>query len=124
MTSFRKEKLTSLLIRLISEYILIHFQYTHARITVTRLDLSPDFRKAIIFVTIEPDEKSKEALHELKKLLSPLRKHIGGSLTVRFTPVFDFCVDEGEKHRIRIEELIRKASAEEKIPPKKKKRKK
>jgi len=122
--TFRKEKLESLLIRLISEYILIHLHYAEARITITRLDLSPDFRKAIMFVTIEPDEKSKEALYELKKILSPLRKHIGEALTIRYIPVFEFCIDEGEKHRVRIEELIQKASAEAKPAPKNKKRKK
>ncbi|MDP2676289.1 MAG: ribosome-binding factor A [bacterium] len=122
--TFRKEKLESLLTRLISGYILIHLHYAEARITITRLDLSPDFRKAIIFVTIEPDEKPKEALHELKKLLSPLRKHIGKILTIRFIPMFEFRIDEGEKHRARIEELIRKASAEAKPAPKNKKKKK
>ncbi|PIR69542.1 MAG: ribosome-binding factor A [Candidatus Niyogibacteria bacterium CG10_big_fil_rev_8_21_14_0_10_46_36] len=110
--SFRKEKLASLLSRIIPEFIFSHLRYEDARVTVTRIDLSSNFQKAVIFVTIDPKDKSEEALNELKKILSSLRKEVGKNLSMKFLPMFEFEIDAEEEHRMHIEALIEKIKKE------------
>lgn len=112
--SFRKEKLASLLMRLAAEYLLRRGVSAGAYANITRIDLSPDFKKALIFVTIEPEEQSEEALRALRKLLPSLRREVAKKLFIKFIPLLEFQIDTGEKKRARIEELIEKLSAENK----------
>lgn len=106
--AFRKQKLESLLSKLISEYLEIRLRATAAAITITRLEVSNDFKKALIFVTIYPENKTQKVYNELRKAAKQIRKMIGEKLSMKFTPSIEFTIDEGEKNRARIEELITK----------------
>lgn len=115
MNSFRKEKFSSLLAQLISGYIQKHIQSESKATTLTRLDVSDDFKKVVIFVTMYPEETQRKTLESLKKDLPELRKEIGKKLKMRFLPSFEFVIDEGEKNRMKIEEIIERLSAEGKF---------
>ncbi len=105
--AFRKEKLSSLLTELISEYMKTRVQSPSSAITITRLEISDDFKKVVIFVTMYPEDTQRETMRILKKERVKLRKTVGKSLTTKFIPSFEFRIDEGEKSRQRIEELIK-----------------
>lgn len=109
---FRKEKLASLLKRIIREYLFLHFPPGREFTTITRIDLSPNFKKAVIFVTIDPEEQSEKILKKLQKTLPAIRKDVASKITIKFIPSFECRIDKGEKNRARIEELIEKLSAE------------
>jgi len=76
-------------------------------ITVTSLSISPDFSKATIFVTIYPEDNEKEALDFLKRKRGELRTYLGEKVKMRKIPFLDFALDQGEKNRQHIEDLIR-----------------
>ncbi|HEY0964633.1 MAG TPA: ribosome-binding factor A, partial [Candidatus Paceibacterota bacterium] len=53
-----------------------HEANTNPLITVTRVDISPDLKKAIIFFTTIPDGKENDALIFLKRSASDLRNYL------------------------------------------------
>jgi ribosome-binding factor A len=76
-------------------------------ITVTRVDLAPDMRRAIIFVTTIPDSKEAEALVFLKRSSSEFRSYLKKHAKLRYIPHIEFMLDAGERHRQHMDELVR-----------------
>lgn len=79
---------------------------TDPMITVTRVDISPDLKRAIIFFTTIPDGKEGPALIFMKRSGSELRKYIMKKMNIKHIPHFDFMVDAGERHRQHMDEVI------------------
>lgn len=76
-------------------------------ITVTNVDISPDLRQAIIFVTTIPDDQEKEALIFLKRNGTNLRNYLKRHTRLKYVPFLDFMIDAGERHRQHMDELVR-----------------
>jgi ribosome-binding factor A len=76
-------------------------------ITVTSSDLSPDLKNATIFVTVLPDEKEALALDFLKRKRKELREFLKKQIKIKTIPFIDIKIDEGEKNRRKIDELLR-----------------
>lgn len=76
-------------------------------ITVTGLDLSPDMRKAIIFVTTIPDGREQDAVIFLKRNATEMRNFFKKNLRAKNIPHLEFMVDAGEKHRQHMDELVK-----------------
>lgn len=74
-------------------------------ITVTNATISNDRKYATIFFTVLPTEMEKAALNFAKRQRSNFRKYVGEHSRLGKLPFFDFAIDEGEKHRQRIDEL-------------------
>lgn len=108
MTSFRKEKLTSLLTRLISEHLLTHPLLPNVMVTVGCIVLSADFKNATVFVIVNPEGKGDEILSVIARKQGNIQKAIGSQLSLKFIPRLTFRLDEGEKNRARIDELLGK----------------
>jgi ribosome-binding factor A len=79
---------------------------TNPLITVTRVDISPDLKKAIVFFTTIPDGKEEEALIFLKRSGSAMRHYIKEHAKLKRIPHLDFMVDAGERHRQHIDEVM------------------
>lgn len=75
-------------------------------ITVTSVDLSPDMRRAIIFITTLPDGKESVALVFLKRHATNMRTYFKQKLRLKHIPHLEFMVDAGEKHRQHMDELV------------------
>ena len=60
--AFRKEKLTSLLERIIREFIYFNVPFGNNQIILTRIELAPNFKKAVIF-TLNRDRQSHRRGH-------------------------------------------------------------
>ena len=97
--------MTELMHHLAAEFISAEANSTPL-ITVTNIRLSPDFREATVFVTVYPEAGEKEALIFLKRKRSDLRNFVKSRTKTEILPRFDFAIDEGEKNRQRVEELI------------------
>ena len=78
-----------------------------ALITVTRADVSPDLRKATIFVTVLPTEKEEQAVAFANRHAAELRDYIKPRLNMRRLPFFSFELDHGERNRQHIDEISR-----------------
>ncbi|MBI2610776.1 ribosome-binding factor A [Candidatus Kaiserbacteria bacterium] len=79
-------------------------------ITVTRAELSDDFRNVIVLLSILPQTKEEEALTFARRARSDLRDYVKEHSFLQPVPTIDFEIDYGEKNRQRVEELTRKKS--------------
>lgn len=76
-------------------------------ITVTRADISPDFKNATVFITVLPESSEAAALDFCKRKRRDLKHHLKKHLNTRIIPFVDVELDYGEKNRQRIDSLIR-----------------
>jgi ribosome-binding factor A len=78
-------------------------------ITVTRAEVSADMHNATIFITALPESKEAAALDFAKRMRSELRHTVMKKMPVKVIPFFEVEIDYGEKNRLHIESLLRKA---------------
>ncbi len=76
-------------------------------ITVTSATCSPDLKRATVFITVLPTDKEKVALEFAKRKRGELREFLKKIMTTKNIPFIDIAIDLGEKHRQRIDELLR-----------------
>lgn len=75
-------------------------------ITVTRVLLSPDGKSATIMISVLPREKEQAAYGFIRRNLGELRKHVTKGLKINPIPFLAVEIDEGEKNRQKIDELL------------------
>ncbi|MBO8128818.1 MAG: 30S ribosome-binding factor RbfA [Peptococcaceae bacterium] len=76
-------------------------------ITVTNVELSPDFRYAKIFVSIlEPKETQEASMEALKRAKGHIRTELGRRIRLRHTPEITFVLDESLREGAKIIDLI------------------
>lgn len=105
MSEFRNEKIKNSIKELSALYIEKEAGPS-SLITVTRVLLSEDGKKATIMVSILPVEKEKAAYGFIKRNLGGLRKQLTKALRINPVPFLDVQIDEGEKNRQKIDELL------------------
>ena len=81
---------------------------TQSLITVTRSDMSSDFKNVTIYVSILPESQAEKALAFAKRMRSDFRDYLKEKTTMHPVPTVDFELDLGEKNRQRVDELTRK----------------
>lgn len=102
----RNEKVANF-IKELSAQFLEHESNGTSLITVTSCNVSPDLKKATIFITVLPDEKEHDALDFAKRKRGDLRDHIKKNMQTKVIPFIDIELDYGEKNRQKIDELLR-----------------
>lgn len=75
-------------------------------ITPTDVALSPKGTRATILVTVLPDEQTHAALDFLNRRRDTFQTYLKKHVRLARTPSVTFALDEGEKHRQRIDELL------------------
>lgn len=85
---------------------------TDPMITVTRTDISPDYRKATVYITTLPEGRERDALIFLKRNGRELRRFVMKQSNFKIIPHLDFDIDVGERHRQHIDELVRETGTE------------
>ena len=76
-------------------------------ITVISATVSPDLKRATIFITVLPDSKEADALNFVKRQLKDLREFLKKKLPIKIIPFLDVERDLAEKNRQKIDELLR-----------------
>lgn len=102
----RHDRVRSLLKELAATFIQ-HEANTDPLITVTNADISPDYKRATIFITTIPEEKQEVALVFLKRYAGEFRQFVKKKINMKTIPHIDFVLDVGERHRQNIDELSR-----------------
>ncbi|MDD3662702.1 MAG: ribosome-binding factor A [Candidatus Pacebacteria bacterium] len=105
MPEFRGEKITNRIKELSALYI-EKLSGNTSMITVTRVILSPDNKKAKIMISVLPREKEKAAYGFIRRNLGEIRKNISKNLKINPIPYLEVEIDEGEKNRQKIDELL------------------
>lgn len=77
-------------------------------ITVTRADMSPDYKNATIYLSILPESHAEKALAFARRVRSDFREYLKQKTAMHPIPTVDFQLDYGEKNRQRVDELTRK----------------
>jgi ribosome-binding factor A len=86
-------------------------------VTVTRVDVSPDLRRATVFYTVlgrEPDHRRTKA--GLESARSHLRTVVGREVRLKFTPQLEFEEDVGLEQVERVTQLLREIEASGETP--------
>lgn len=90
---------------------LLHKEIKDPRIgfvTITDVDLSPDLRKAVIFITIMGDGEEKEkTMAGLKSALGFLRGELDQRLKLKCSPALEFNLDCSIDKGLRIASLLK-----------------
>src|ERR1039458_4941634 len=76
-------------------------------ITVTACTTSPDLKKATILITVFPANKEEIVLNFIKRNLGDLREFLKKTMPIKIIPFLDVAIDQGEKNRQKIDELLR-----------------
>ncbi len=75
--------------------------------TITRADLAPNFSESTIYFTVLPQSQEENALNFAKRKRKEFKLFVKKKVSMKRIPFFDFAIDEGEKHRQRIDEISR-----------------
>jgi ribosome-binding factor A len=102
----RNDKVANLIKELSAQFLERENNNT-SLITVTSCTVSPDIKKASIFITVLPDSKEKTALSFVKRKRGELRDYLKKNMNTKVTPFIDILIDQGEKNRQKIDELLR-----------------
>ncbi len=105
MSEYRDEKIENRIKELAASYIEREAQNT-SLITVTRVVLEGRNRYAKIMISVLPREKENAAYGFIKRNLGDMRKFVQSNLKIKPIPYLDVEIDEGEKNRQRIDELL------------------
>ncbi len=81
-------------------------------VTVTRVEVTPDLRKAIVYYTVMGQERdhrrTRAGLHSAK---AHLRSVLGQQVRMKFTPDLEFEEDVGLEQVERVTELLKQISS-------------
>jgi len=108
---FKDDKFISLISRFAGEYFSIESS-KDSLITITRTEIFDRGKRALVYFTALPREKEQAALEFAKRRRNDFRQFIMSKKSFGFAPKIDFCIDEGEHNRQRIDELSNESAVE------------
>lgn len=104
MAGNRNEKIEKALREAAAEY-LAREANPQSLITVTRVGLSDDAKRAVIYFTVLPEEQERAALGFAERHVADLADFFRKRVRGVFPPRMQFQIDRGEKNRQRLDEL-------------------
>lgn len=104
MSEHRKTQVSEMIAHTAAEFI-ERESNRQSLITITRADISPDFKQATVFFTVFPEEEEAHALEFMKRNRPNFRDYFKKRARMKTLPRFDFEIDSGEKHRLHIETI-------------------
>ena len=102
----RNEKVANIIKKLAARFLGQENNRT-SLITVTSATVSPDLKRATIFITVLPNTKETGALDFVKRKRKELREFLKKNMPIKIIPFLDVVIDLGEKNRQKIDELLR-----------------
>lgn len=82
-------------------------------ITVTKVELSNDLKKAKVYVSILGDKTSQEtSIYGIQSAKSFIQRQLARRLSIRYTPILSFHIDDSLKKMAHINNLIAGLSTE------------
>lgn len=108
----RHDRVRSLMNELVAAFIREEAN-AHPLITVTRLDIAPNYRNVTAYFTTIPESGEQDALIFLKRKGGDLRGYVMKHSNLKVVPYFSFEIDYGERNRQRIDEITNEVEATE-----------
>ena len=75
-------------------------------ISITHVETTPDLRYAKVYVSFLQEEKAKDALNGLKSAGGYLRRELGRTLNLRYTPELNWELDDSITYGAKMMKLI------------------
>lgn len=104
MDSVKNEKIKAIIKEAAAEFFKLESNRA-SLLTVTRVEMTERGRKAVIFITVFPDEKEVDALEFAKRKRTELRECLMKKTKISLVPFVDVMIDVGEKNRQRLDTL-------------------
>ena len=82
-------------------------------VSITRVDTTGDLRYARIYISALDKSQEKEVLKGLKSAAGFLRRELGRSLQLRYTPELQFVADDSIQHGAHILEILRQVERQD-----------
>ena len=82
-------------------------------VSITRVDTTGDLRYARIYISALDKSQEKEVLKGLKSAAGFLRRELGRSLQLRYTPELQFVADDSIQHGAHILEVQRQVEQQD-----------
>ncbi len=82
-------------------------------ISVTHVEATPDLRYATVYISVLEKEKSAGVLKGLKSAAGFLRRELGASMQLRYTPELIFQEDHSIEKGARVFEILNQLEREE-----------
>lgn len=76
-------------------------------VSVTRVDTTGDMRYARVYISVLDKSQEKDVLKGLKSAAGFLRRELGRTLQLRYTPELQFLPDDSIQHGAHILEMLR-----------------
>ena len=102
----RNEKVANLIKELSAQFLERENNRT-SLITVISCSTSPDLKRATVFITVLPNSKEHDAIDFAKRKRAELRTFLKKNMNTKVIPFIDIAIDQGEKNRQKIDELLR-----------------
>ncbi|MFA5318248.1 MAG: 30S ribosome-binding factor RbfA [Patescibacteria group bacterium] len=74
--------------------------------TVARVDCTPEFKDAKVWISILPDNKAGSAMEKIRKQQSLIYNYLKKNTVLRRIPVLKFIFDDTQKYAAEIENII------------------
>lgn len=103
----RHDRVRSLLSELCATFIREEAN-TNPLITVTHLDIAPNYRNVTVYFTTLPEGGEQDALIFLQRKGGELRGYVMKHSNLKVVPFFTFAVDYGERNRQQIDEIAQR----------------
>ena len=81
-------------------------------VSITRVDTTSDLRYARVYVSVMDKNQENDVLKGLKSAARFLRRELGRTLQLRYTPELQFIGDDSIQHGAHILELLRQVERE------------
>ena len=81
--------------------------------SITRAEVTRDLRYAKIFVSVLEDDKREELLRALKSAAGYIRRSLGKSMLIRYSPELSFVKDENIAYGVHIAKVLADAQKTE-----------
>jgi len=106
MKPYRREQLSSLIQKKLGELIIRHIEFSPGSLTtISEVEVSENFKKATIWVSVIPGEAGERALEILTRARGLLQYELGEEVRVRILPRIEFALDKGAEHAALIEKI-------------------
>ncbi len=77
-------------------------------VTITRCEISSDRKNIDVLISVFPQDKEKQVIDFLDRRKWDARDYIKKKIQTRIIPFVHFKIDEGEKNRQKIDQLLNK----------------
>ena len=82
-------------------------------VSVTRVDTTGDLRYARVYISVLDKSQEKDVLKGLKSAAGFLRRELGRTLQLRYTPELQFLPDDSIQHGAHILEILRQVERQD-----------